>query len=197
MKENVRTTHYSNSTAISKGTGTATNTAYYYHTNNDSINDKIYGLLYNWPAVMNGASSSNSNPSGVQGICPSGWHVPSDDELTQLTNYISSQSVYACGNTSTYIGKALAGKIGWKNSSDECAVGNDLNDNNATGFSAVPAGHYHSNGPGNFGILANFWSCTETSNTIVYSPYLSYSGVELDRNSNYKWLAFSVRCLKD
>jgi hypothetical protein len=39
-----------------------------------------YGVLYNWPAAMNGAASSSLNPSGVKGICPNGWHLPSDAE---------------------------------------------------------------------------------------------------------------------
>ena len=42
----------------------------------------------NWYAVMHGAASSSANPSGVQGICPAGWHMPSDAEWTQLTTYV-------------------------------------------------------------------------------------------------------------
>ena len=58
-----------------------------------STNYQTYGVLYNWPAVMNGESSSTSVPSGVQGICPSGWHLPSDGEWTVLTNYLGGLSV--------------------------------------------------------------------------------------------------------
>jgi uncharacterized protein (TIGR02145 family) len=47
-----------------------------------------YGLLYTWQATMNGAGSSDNNPSGIQGICPSGWHVPSNSEWCELENYI-------------------------------------------------------------------------------------------------------------
>jgi hypothetical protein len=52
----------------------------YCHVDNNSANKADYGLLYTWAAAMNGASSSTSNPSGVQGVCPSGWHFPSDEE---------------------------------------------------------------------------------------------------------------------
>ncbi len=64
-------------------------TAYYYvygYNGTDvaaakaTSNYTTYGVLYNWPAAMNGSASSTSNPSGVQGICPSGWHLPSDAE---------------------------------------------------------------------------------------------------------------------
>src|SRR5690554_6870297 len=47
-------------------------------------NYTTYGVLYNWYAAMNGAESSMANPSGVQGVCPDGWHLPSDDEWHEL-----------------------------------------------------------------------------------------------------------------
>ena len=83
---------------------------------------------------MNGASSSNANPSGVQGICPVGWHVPSDAEWTQLETYVMSQTDYQCSGS--YIAKALASKAGWNTNGTTCAVGNIPDDNNKTGFSA-------------------------------------------------------------
>ncbi|GAG76549.1 unnamed protein product, partial [marine sediment metagenome] len=45
-----------------------------------TINYQTYGVLYNWAATMDGAESSNTNPSDVQGVCPDGWHLPSDAE---------------------------------------------------------------------------------------------------------------------
>ena len=103
MKENLRTTHYADGTTIPLGTSTSTTTSYRYNPNNDANNVPTYGYLYNWTAVMNGAGSSIATPSGVQGVCPTGWHVPSDAEWTQLTDYVGSQSVYLCGNDSAYL----------------------------------------------------------------------------------------------
>jgi uncharacterized protein (TIGR02145 family) len=60
---------------------------------NNSANGDIYGRLYTWAAAMNGESSSNSVPSGVQGVCPDGWHLPSDAEWTVLTDYLGGESV--------------------------------------------------------------------------------------------------------
>ncbi len=52
--------------------------------NDDPANGPIYGKLYDYATVMNGAASTNANPSGVQGICPNGWHVPSAAEWDYL-----------------------------------------------------------------------------------------------------------------
>jgi len=66
-----------------------------------------YGYLYNWPAVMHGASSSEANPSGVQGICPNGCHVPSDAEWLELFDYMRTQPAYISGGVG-HLSKALA-----------------------------------------------------------------------------------------
>ena len=66
MKENLRTTHYSNGDAITLGSSTNSSTSYRYYPNNDVNNVSTYGYLYNWPAVMHGAVSSTANSSGVQ-----------------------------------------------------------------------------------------------------------------------------------
>jgi len=50
------------------------------------------GRLYNWKTAMANKSSSDLDPSGVQGICPSGWHLPSPAEWTKLTNFVSTNA---------------------------------------------------------------------------------------------------------
>lgn len=196
MKENLRTTRYANGTPISQGNGTSTTTAYWYYPDNNPSNKTTYGLLYNWKAVMGSSSSSSANPSGVQGICPDGWHVPSDAEWTQLTDYVSSQSEYVCGSDNTYIAKALAGTTGWSSSTNTCAVGNTPSQNNSTGFSALPAGYY--NGSYNyFGYSVDFSSATENSSSYVYNRSLRYNYATVYRYSDYKNYGVSVRCVKD
>ena len=79
MRENLRTTHYADGAAIPAGeSGSSDTEPLYYDYSSSDIPLAERGYLYNWPAVMHGAAPSNTNPSGVQGICPSGWHVPSD-----------------------------------------------------------------------------------------------------------------------
>lgn len=51
----------------------------------------LTGVLYNWPAAMAGSTSSNRNPSGVQGVCPTGWHLPSYAEWYKLFDYLGGQ----------------------------------------------------------------------------------------------------------
>ena len=197
MKENLKTTKYADGTSISHGTSSAS-TAYWYYPNNNSSNKPIYGLLYNWKAVMHNSASSTSNPSGVQGICPTGWHVPSDAEWTQLTDYVSSQSQYVCGGDNTQIGKALAGTTGWATNTSSitnpCAVENAPSNNNATGFSAVPAGVVTGTYQG-FGYGSYFLSATEYSTSDAFS--LSIGGAYAPHSHEPKSCGRSVRCIKD
>jgi len=198
MKENLKTTHFGDGTEIALGSTSSTETAYRYCPNNNSSNVATYGYLYNWPAVMNGASSSSANPSGIQGICPTGWHVPSDEEWTQLTDYVSSQSSYQCSSRSTYIAKALASTSDWSSSTYTCAVGNTPSDNNATGFSAVPAGsYYYNNGSYIFSGSAYFWSATLGISSNAYYRGLSVDNPDVITNFSYISNGYSVRCLRN
>ena len=202
MASNLRTTHYANGEDIPDGNTTSDTEPYRYNPDNNEANVAAYGYLYNWPAVMHGASSSSANPSGVQGVCPDGWHVPSDAEWSQLKAYCSSQTECVCSGNSNNIAKSLAADHSWLISTEECAVGNDLSSNNATGFSAMPAGRY--NGSYNvsydfFGGTAYFWSATATEydSSTVYSRslYCYYAYVAFGHNG--KGNGFSVRCVRD
>ena len=151
---------------------------------------------------MNNSSSSNDNPSGVQGVCPTGWHVPSNAEWTQLTDYVSSQSDYICGNSNSNVAKSLSTKIGWNSDTTTCAVGNDPDFNNATGFSAVPAGDRSFNITTNLGKKAHCW-CT-TASPGYYGDYrgayffsLGYNNKVASIGAAVKWYGFAVRCVRD
>ena len=196
MKENLRTTRYANGTSIALGSSTSATTAYRYYPNNNSSNVATYGYLYNWPAVMHGATSSSANPSGVQGICPTGWHVPSDVEWTQLTDYVSGQSQYVCDSNNIYIAKALASTVGWESSPYTCTAGNDPGANNATGFSALPAGG-HGDSSNSFGFIAAFWSATEFGDNDAYRRDLNYYSPTVHGYDFYKYYGQSVRCVRN
>ena len=200
MKENLRTTHYSNGMAIPAGSIASSSSPYYYDYNSSSLPLTERGYLYNWPAVMHGANSSQANPSGVQGICPTGWHVPSDAEWTQLTNYVSSQSDYVCGSVTSRIAKALAGTTGWTSSSTSCAVGNNQSSNNTTGFSALPAGYFSGIGGGGVcytGTRANFWSTTQFDYNNISFLNMQHNSGYLDYGCYSAGFGCSVRCLRD
>ena len=93
----------------------------------EAANCGVFGKLYDWTTIMNGAAASNSNPSGVQGICPKGWHVPSSSEWYQLALFADA----ATGNTG---GDALRDSVLWQNTQ---YPGKDK-----FGFKGLPAGKY-------------------------------------------------------
>jgi len=217
MRENLRTT-----TSPSTGTyliphpGTGyTYTgkqARWYGNDSATYAPMNYGLLYNWNAAVDtfntayGELSVNSSYNSAvsvsftghrRGICPAGWHLPSDAEWTQLESYVSSQSEYTCGGNSSYIAKALASETGWSTQSNSCTVGNDLTANNATGFSAVPAGYCLGSSFHDAGYYAYFWCATQYDSSNAYGRYLNYSGALVHRGNYGKYRGFSVRCLRD
>ena len=194
MAQNLRTTHYANGTYIPQGSTSSSTTAYRYCPGNSSSNVYQYGYLYNWKAVMRNSSSSSSNPSHVQGICPNGWHVPSDAEWTELENYVATCSYYTA--TSGNVAKALASTENWSYSGDSGSVGNAPSQNNSTGFSALPAGHY-ARGLYSFGFNAYFWSATESNSSYAYYLNLEYTNAFVYRNNVSKDCGFSVRCVRD
>ena len=204
MQDNLRTRTFPNGDPIDHGgtMGGSSNTkAYWYAPNNESYNISYgFGVLYNWPAAMHGSSSSASNPSKVQGVCPDGWHVPSDAEWTQLLNYVGSQEKYVCGTDKSYVARALAAKQGWNGYAGTCLVGDNQSENNATGFSAVPAGAFLTSHWGGYGDVAYFWSATEATGSggnTAYRYYIYNNMAYVHRYDNAKELGFSVRCIKD
>ena len=183
MRENLRSTHYANGSAITGMTAP----------NNNSSLVATYGYLYPHSQIMNGAGSSNTNPSGVQGICPAGWHLPSYSEMQTMTTYVGGQSAYRCNGNSNNTAKALASTTGWSANTTVCAVGNDPTANNQTGFAAMPAG----NSTSTFGKYAYIWSCTNNGTTQAYELQLSYNLANAAISGMGKSSGLSVRCVKD
>ena len=201
MRENLRTTKYADNTSIAKGSSASTLVAYWYYPNNDISNKTTYGLLYNWKAVMRNASSSNANPSGVQGLCPTGWHVPSLAEWDQLTNYVNNQNQYRCSGLNNYTAKSFASTTGWNSSTTTCTPGYTPSNNNATGFSALPAGSFASAGsysaPGTY---AQIWGATDNVNHLACYFNLAQNDILATASSSYspnKEAGRSVRCVRD
>ena len=170
-------------------TDTSSTAPYYYV--KPGVDADTNGYYYNWPAANQ--------------VCPAGWHLPSDDEWTQLTDYVSNAQVgaeyiYRCAQSNANsIGKALAFEKGWKNSSGECYVGDQSSKpNNTTGFSAVPAGYYTGSSSSLSREMAFFWSSTENSIATAYVRYLHYYNSTVYVGNQYtKYMGYSVRCLRD
>lgn len=148
-----------------------------------------YGRFYTWASAV-GKSESEcgydhvcSLPSEtVQGVCLSGWHLPSKTEWKTLFDAVDGQST---------AGTKLKSTSGWYKSGD----GTD-----AFGFSAFPAGHRSRDGLFNGdGEWAEFWSATEGSKYVAYSMVLRYDDKEANMPSKgrFKEFGYAVRCLKD
>lgn len=198
LAQNLRTTHYADGTTIPNGGSTTSDTdPYYYDYSSSGIPLKDRGYLYNWPAVMKGAASSDLNPSGVQGIAPAGWHVPSDAEWTQMTNYVGGVPEYILNNDSSYIAKALASQNYWDASTNAYAVGNDLTANNKTLFGAVPSGYCLGSSFYNSGSFTYFISSTQDSIYEVYDRNFGFNYADVGSDLEYKVGGFSVRCVCD
>lgn len=199
MRENLRCSHYADGGLIPRKTSGSTSTSpfyfYYYYTDALLVD---YGYLYNWSAVMNGASSSNNNPSGVQGICPNGWHIPSKSEFEVMTNFVNSFARYRCNNGNGSIARSLASQRNWNSYSNSCCVGSDLSANNTTFFSAMPAGYYYSGtNISDLQIRSYFWTSTSESGSNAWTMYLDrqYGNVQWSNQSSY--YGYSVRCVKN
>ena len=161
-------------------------------------NFKTYGVLYNWPAAMNGASSSNYVPSGVQGVCPNGWHLPSDEEWKILEGEVDSQYGYP---DPEWDGTGFRGSDAGGNLK-ETGTTHWLSPNafatNSSGFTALPAGGRYGGTFYDLHFYAKLWSSTEYISTMVWFRQLYHSGGKVYRNNlNLKSDGFSTRCLKD
>jgi uncharacterized protein (TIGR02145 family) len=189
MAENLKVTRYEDNTTIPKVDDGATwdglgdtGKAYCWHSNS-SANGDIYGNLYKWAAAMNGTASSNSNPSGVQGVCPDGWHLPSDAEWVELTNFLGGETV-------------AGGKLKEKGTTHWWSPNAGATDD--YGFTALPGSNRFYNGYfADLGGGAVFWTATEetSSNARVFG--LNYNYPNTYHFDDLKGTGLSVRCVKD
>ena len=164
-----------------------------WNVNNSSVtyDENTFGYYYNLTAANN--------------VCPDGWHLPSDEEWTLLENYVSNAQegtvyVYRCDQSdATSIAKALASETDvWSSYAGECYPGDQsVKPNNATDFSAVPAGYCYGSSFYNAGDDAYFWSSTEYSSNYAWYRDLFYDGAYVYRYNYNKLDGFSVRCLRD
>jgi uncharacterized protein (TIGR02145 family) len=200
MRENLRTTHFADGTAISAGQTTSTTTALYYNPATVGAETHIFGLLYNLRAARRASHDSftDDNPSGVQGVCPEGWHLPSNAEFEQLLAFLRHDAANTCGGNDDNLAKSLAVDSLWLASSVTCAVGNGVTENNLSLFSAPPAGYYDES----FHSLyqqGRFWTTSRANNVNSHCVYrgVSYNTTTLEYGFQTAEKGCSVRCVKD
>ncbi len=202
MSENLKTTHYSDGTSIpyvednDQWDNLGTQGKAYCWYDHQSTNRDIYGGLYTWAGAMNRAGSSDSNPSGIQGACPDGWHLPSDSEWKQLEIFLGMSPTEA--NNTGYRGSDEGGKL--KETGTSPWWGPNSGATNESGFSALPGGNRFVGWYFDYlGELAVFWSASHKSTETATAWYraLKYDTAKMNRYNGYKFYGQSVRCVKD
>ncbi len=174
--ENLNVDRYSNGDIIPQVTdATAWNnltTGAWCYYDNKITNGTVYGKLYNWHAVAD-----------PRGLCPTGWHVPTDAEWTTLETILGGSSV--AGGKLKEIGITH-----WASPNTGAT--------NSSGFTVLPGGYRNLSGTcnsiGNFG---SWWSATQSSAANAYYRYLYYDASSVNSYDYFKTIGFSVRCIKD
>jgi uncharacterized protein (TIGR02145 family) len=154
--------------------------SFYGDSNNDGtidIADPDYGALYTYAAAIADNWTEDNNVN--QGICPDGWHLPTDAEWTILTTFLGGTSVAGGEMKET-------GTTHW-NSPNTGAT-------NSSGFAALPSGYRHSNDGtfNNVGYNGFWWSSSN-----AYYRYLSFNNANAIRGVTNKSYGFFVRCIRD
>ncbi len=137
--------------------------------NNDSANGTKYGKLYNWYAV-----------NDSRGLAPEGWHIPSSEEWTTLSDHLGGDDV---------AGLKLKSDTGWADKG---------NGNNIVGFSAMPGGYRYFGGLFfNAGLDGGWWTSTESGEGFAMLRYLYSVHTNVFTNRLNCKLGMSVRCVQD
>ena len=206
MAENLRVTHYRDSTEIPTGLSdsewdTRHETregafAIYPHDDIEGIDSaeqmkKAYGLLYNWYAVTD-----------QKGLCPEGWRVPSEDDWTALLTQVESINPAGIGNqlkSCRQVGSQLSGECDTAEHPRWNTIHAHVYGTDDFGFSGLPSGNRTLSGRFySIGSFVRFWGSTESSDNTqnAYSLGLNYSIGDVNPSTNPKWYGFSVRCIK-
>lgn len=157
-----------------------------YCDDNNTTKCDTYGGLYQWDEMMQYIVSE-----GVQGICPEGWYLPTDDDWKQMEMVLgmSQSQADAIGSRGTNEGSKMKNTSGWLYSG---------NGTNSSGFSGLPGGHRLTSGAFNdIGGTGYWWSSTEYADSNPWKRSLEASHDQVYRFWNYKGSGFSVRCLKN
>jgi len=146
----------------------------YWAYDNDDANVGTYGYLYDWQTALN--------------VCPTGWHLPSDAEWTELTEYLDGQAV--SGGKLKATGTIEAGTGLW--------YAPNTGATNETGFSALPGGRRFLvstfDAIGSFGY---WWSATEVNTAWAQVQVMIYSNSHVNGSDANKELGYSVRCVRN
>jgi uncharacterized protein (TIGR02145 family) len=193
MAENLKTTTYQNGSPIPNVTGgsawsSLTTGAYAWYNNDIGWKDH-YGALYNWYAIID-----------ANGLCPTGWHVPTNDEWAALTNFIGGTAsphgneLKSCRQENTPLGGDCNTTEHPRWNQDSYNWGTD-----DFGFSGLPGGYlsYYDGSFGTIGVYGWWWSSTTFGSYHAWFRNLHNSSDYVYASGNNKPYGLSVRCLRD
>jgi uncharacterized protein (TIGR02145 family) len=181
MVENLKTTKLNDGTEIPNVTdpltwANLTTLGYGWYDNNVNTYKTLFGALYNWYAVNTGK------------LCPTGWHVPTDNDVTILETYLGGRDI-------------AGGKL--KETGTTHWLAPNTGATNETGFKALPGGTYNSSGYyDQMGQVGVWWyikssSPEETWWFNIWSDDTKFNMFSGGTFYLYKVTGFSVRCIKD
>jgi len=176
MVENLKTTKFSDGTSIPLITDATewhnlVTPGYCWNNNNEVTHKDTYGALYNWYAVNSG------------NLCPTGWHIPSEDHWSALIAYLGGSDL---------AGRKLkeAGSSHWLNPNEGAT--------NESGFTALPGGFRMFDGTfASTGASGYWWSSTMHSASFAWLKHMYYLSGDIYTEYSGKETGYSVRCLKD
>jgi len=158
-------------------------------------NCAIYGRLYDWETAMklpgcNSTSCASKINANHQGICPDGWHIPSNADWDKLMRYADGTSGTESPYMSFTAGRYLKAASGWNNGG---------NGEDTYGFSALPGGYgYYSGGYFyDVGYGGSWWSSSEGNSDLAYTRSMYYDEGAYYYYYDDKGYLYSVRCLQD
>jgi uncharacterized protein (TIGR02145 family) len=200
MAENLKTIHYSDGSSAKQVKDKTSweklicsDKSYCYYNFNAQGDSGVYGALYTWAAATNNSSEGSSDSILVQGICPVGWHIPSDKEWQKLEVFLgmtvseSLENYWRGTNQGIKLRDVCSGLFGYAYHPEiEC------------GFRALPGGYFEY--PGYFrgrGYEACFWTSTVTSQCGVMGRELNREIGGIYRTGESKRSGLSLRCIKD
>jgi uncharacterized protein (TIGR02145 family) len=195
-KQNLNVSKYSDGTPIPQVQdptqwASLTTGAWCYY-NNDPTNGAVYGKLYNWYAVAGiYDAASLANPALRKKLAPTGWHVPTDTEWSNLINCLDPNADGGNNFPNTAGGKMKeTGTTHWASP--------NIDATNTSGFTGLPGGFRYFNGTFyNIGNDGYWWSSSELGSNNAWWRFLYYLDGSILRGSVYLTNGFSVRCLRD
>jgi uncharacterized protein (TIGR02145 family) len=187
MAENLRTTRYRDGAEIPNVTDATAwsdlETGAWSNYDNDTVNDALYGKLYNWFAAFD-----------VR-ICPQGWHVPTDADWQTLELALGMLPAELAATdwrgTTPNVGGQLKSLSLWITPNNGAT--------NSSGFAALPGGN-RDNDNGSFNDLPYYgywWSTTESSTDKAWCRYLQNNKTGIGRFGFDQKLGFCLRCVLD